>query len=80
MAAPHCNREVRAQLNRLVDAGNTVVAVGHDMRNIAGSDWVIDMGPGAGDKGGRIVVQGTPVTVVESADSRTGPYLAPFFA
>ena len=68
------------QLNRLVEAGNTVVVVEHDMRLIAESDWVIDMGPGAGDEGGRIVVQGTPATILKSSKSRTGPYLAPFFA
>ena len=68
------------QLNRLVEAGNTVVVVEHDMRVIAGGDWVIDMGPGAGDEGGRIVVQGTPATIMKSAKSRTGPYLAPFIA
>ena len=66
------------QLDRLVEAGNTVVVVEHDMRVVAGSDWVIDMGPGAGDEGGRIVVQGTPATVMHSEASRTGPYLRPF--
>jgi excinuclease ABC subunit A len=49
-----------AQLGRLVDAGNTVVVVEHDMQVIAASDWVIDLGPGAGDEGGKIVAQGTP--------------------
>ena len=68
------------QLNRLVEAGNTVVVVEHDMRLIAESDWVIDMGPGASDEGGRIVVQGMPATILKSSKSRTGPDLAPFFA
>ncbi|HUQ47126.1 MAG TPA: excinuclease ABC subunit UvrA [Gemmatimonadaceae bacterium] len=66
------------QLNGLVDAGNTVVVVEHEMRVVAGSDWVIDMGPGAGDEGGRIVERGTPQTVSQSSSSRTAPYLARF--
>ena len=48
------------QLQRLVDAGNTVVVVEHDMDVVAGADWVIDLGPGAGAQGGRIVAAGTP--------------------
>jgi excinuclease ABC subunit A len=67
-----------AQLDGLVDAGNTVIVVEHDMRVIAGSDWVIDMGPGAGDEGGQIVVAGPPAAVARSAASRTAPYLARF--
>ena len=67
-----------AQLDRLVSAGNTVIIVEHDMRVIAGSDWVIDMGPGAGDEGGRIVATGTPEQVAASKRSRTAPYLAEF--
>ena len=64
------------QLNRLVDAGNTVVVVAHDMRTVAQCDWVIDMGPGAGDDGGRVVIAGTPATVAAHAGSRTAPFLA----
>ena len=65
-----------AQLNRLVDAGNTVVVVEHEMRIVAQSDWVIDIGPGAGEQGGRVVAEGTPQQVAASAQSRTAPYLA----
>ena len=65
-----------AQLNGLVDAGNTVVAVEHEMHVIAASDWVIDVGPGAGVKGGSIVAEGTPHEVARSKQSRTAPYLA----
>ncbi len=65
-----------SQLARLVDAGHTVIAVEHDMQLIAGSDWVIDVGPGAGDEGGQIVAQGTPAQVAQATDSRTAPYLA----
>ena len=64
------------QLNALVDAGNTVVIVEHDMRVVAQSDWVIDLGPGAGDEGGRIVAVGTPIEVAASKGSRTAAYLA----
>jgi excinuclease ABC subunit A len=63
------------QLNRLVDAGNTVILVEHDMEVIAQSDWVIDVGPGAGDEGGRIVAQGTPQDVITVKESRTAFYL-----
>ncbi|HEX4884120.1 MAG TPA: excinuclease ABC subunit UvrA [Casimicrobiaceae bacterium] len=68
------------QLDGLVRAGNTVIVVEHDMRVIAGSDWVIDMGPGAGDEGGRIVVAGPPAAIAKSAASRTAPYVARFLA
>jgi excinuclease ABC subunit A len=69
-----------AQLDALVDAGNTVIVVEHDIRVIAASDYVIDMGPGAGDEGGRIVVAGTPREVAAARHSRTAPYLARFLA
>ena len=68
------------QLQRLVDSGATVIVVEHDMRVIAQSDWVIDMGPGAGDEGGRIVVAGPPSEVVRSKKSRTSPFLRRFEA
>jgi excinuclease ABC subunit A len=64
------------QLQRLADEGNTVVVVEHEMRVVAQSDWVIDMGPGAGEQGGKIVAQGTPEQVAKAKGSRTGPYLA----
>ena len=63
------------ELNRLVDAGQTVVVVEHDQRVIAGSDHVLDMGPGAGDKGGRIIAQGAPAQIAKAAGSVTGRYL-----
>jgi excinuclease ABC subunit A len=65
-----------SQLNRLVDAGNTVVLVEHDMRVVASADWVIDMGPSGGDKGGRVVAAGRPAEVASNPASRTAPYLA----
>src|SRR5690349_16690281 len=64
------------QLHRLVDAGNTVVVVEHDLDAIATADWVIDLGPGGGDAGGRVVATGTPTEVAEAAGSATAPYLA----
>jgi excinuclease ABC subunit A len=64
-----------AQLQGLVDAGNTVVVVEHDMRVASLSDWVIDIGPGAGEDGGRIVVTGTPQRIADHAASRTARYL-----
>jgi excinuclease ABC subunit A len=66
------------QLNRLVDAGNTVILVEHDMQVIAGSDWVVDIGPGAGEEGGKIVAKGTPREVANVKASRTAPYLSKF--
>jgi excinuclease ABC subunit A len=67
-----------AQLSGLVDAGNSVIVVEHDMQVIARSDWVIDIGPGAGDEGGRVVAAGTPADLVRARHSRTAPYLAQF--
>ncbi|OBF66467.1 ABC transporter [Mycobacterium sp. 852002-51971_SCH5477799-a] len=64
------------QLHRLVDAGNTVVVAEHDMRMAAGADWVIDLGPGAGSDGGRVVAAGPPKKVAQVKHSRTAPYLA----
>ncbi|GAA4014557.1 excinuclease ABC subunit UvrA [Hymenobacter fastidiosus] len=69
-----------AQLDGLVEAGNTVIVVEHDMRVVAGSDWVLDIGPGAGEEGGRVVAAGPPAEVAQAADSRTAPYLARFLA
>ena len=68
------------QLNRLVDENNTVIVVEHDMEVIAQSDWIIDIGPDAGEGGGRIVVQGKPEEVVKNKHSRTAPYLAKHLA
>ncbi|MDY6984712.1 MAG: ATP-binding cassette domain-containing protein, partial [Pseudomonadota bacterium] len=68
------------QLHKLVAAGNTVIAVEHDMRVVSESDWVIDLGPGAGDEGGRIVAQGRPADLATSSKSVTAKYLARFLA
>ena len=67
------------QLQALVDAGNTVVVVEHDISVIAVCDWVIDMGPGAGEKGGQVVAEGPPRLVSQSTTSKTAPYLRSIF-
>jgi excinuclease ABC subunit A len=64
------------QLATLVDAGNTVIAIEHELHVIVESDWVIDVGPGAGEEGGRIVAAGTPSEIAGVKESRTAPYLA----
>ncbi|RFM27293.1 excinuclease ABC subunit UvrA [Deminuibacter soli] len=63
------------QLDKLVEQGNTVIVVEHDMHVIAASDWIIDIGPGAGELGGKVVVAGTPATVAAAAKSKTAGYL-----
>ncbi|WP_445491586.1 excinuclease ABC subunit UvrA [Rhodopseudomonas sp. RCAM05734] len=63
------------QLDGLVASGNTVVVVEHDMDMVSASDWVIDIGPGAGDEGGTVVASGTPADVARSPESRTALYL-----
>jgi excinuclease ABC subunit A len=67
--------KLMAQLQGLVDAGNTVVVIEHELRVVAGADWVVDVGPGAGDAGGRIVASGPPREVAQADGSRTAPYL-----
>lgn len=66
------------QLQKLVDIGNTVITVEHDMRVVSESDWVIDMGPGAGEDGGKIVAQGRPREVAKVKKSVTAKYLSNF--
>ncbi|MFF4445776.1 ABC transporter [Streptomyces sp. NPDC001502] len=69
-------RVLLRQLHGLVDAGHSVVVVEHDMEVVAGADWVIDLGPGGGTAGGRVVAAGTPREVASATGSRTAPYLA----
>ena len=64
-----------SHLQHLVDGGNTVIIVEHDMRVVAEADWVIDMGPGAGAAGGTVVAAGTPEEVAAHTASPTAPYL-----
>jgi excinuclease ABC subunit A len=68
------------QLQRLVDDGNSVIVVEHDLHVIVQSDWLIDIGPGAGDEGGRVVAQGPPADIAKARGSRTAPYLGTLLA
>ncbi|MEO0019132.1 MAG: excinuclease ABC subunit UvrA [candidate division WOR-3 bacterium] len=70
------NRKLLATLKGLRDLGNTVIVVEHDEETILEADWVIDLGPGAGADGGRVVAQGTPADIKACPDSLTGAYLA----
>jgi excinuclease ABC subunit A len=71
--------KLAVQLDGLVESGNTVIVVEHDLRVVAASDWVIDIGPGAGEEGGRVVAAGPPAAVARGA-GRTAPYLARFMS
>nr|MCS5670201.1 excinuclease ABC subunit UvrA [Dehalococcoidia bacterium] len=62
-------------LHRLVDTGNTVILIEHNLDVIKNSDWLIDLGPGAGDKGGKLIATGTPEQLASNAKSFTGKYL-----
>ena len=70
-------RKLLEVLHRLVETGNTVVVIEHNLDVIKTADWVIDLGPGGGVNGGRIVVTGTPEEVAACPDSFTGQYLKP---
>lgn len=72
---PADTERLMKQLHALVDGGNTVIVVEHDMDVVSNADWVIDLGPGAGNEGGKIVVAGTPQDVAKSKKSLTAPYL-----
>ena len=62
-------------LHRLVDAGNSVVLIEHHLDLIKSADWLIDLGPGAGDKGGLVIAEGTPEELARMEHSQTGQYL-----
>jgi excinuclease ABC subunit A len=66
-------------LQRLVDAGNSVIVIEHNLEIVKSADWMIDLGPGAGDAGGQVIAQGTPEDVAENAQSLTGSYLKRMF-
>ncbi|HET9076942.1 MAG TPA: excinuclease ABC subunit UvrA, partial [Acidimicrobiales bacterium] len=70
-------RKLLGVLSRLVDQGNTVLVIEHNLDVIKTSDWIIDLGPEGGSGGGRVVVEGTPETVAKTSDSHTGRFLAP---
>ncbi len=62
-------------MNRLVDAGNTVIVIEHNLEVISQADWIIDMGPDGGSKGGQVVFEGTPQEIIHAEQSITGKYL-----
>jgi excinuclease ABC subunit A len=64
-------------LHRLVDAGNTVVLIEHNLDVIAEADWIVDMGPEGGSRGGLVVAEGTPEDVAANPESFTGAFLKP---
>src|SRR5436305_1035621 len=66
-------------LERLVDAGNSIIVIEHNMEVVKSADWIIDVGPGAGDAGGQVIAQGTPEDVAENGQSLTGYYLKRMF-
>jgi excinuclease ABC subunit A len=66
-------------LNRLVETGNTVILIEHNLDIIKAADWIIDLGPEGGDRGGRIIFEGTPADIVRAEGSYTGKYLKSFF-
>jgi len=68
-------RKLLEVLHRLVSRGNTVMVIEHNLDVIKNADWIIDLGPEGGDKGGKIVAQGTPEDVAKSPKSFTGKYL-----
>jgi excinuclease UvrABC ATPase subunit len=69
-----------AMLDRLVDAGKSVIVIEHHQAVMAHADWIIDLGPGAGHDGGRIVFEGTPAELVAGASTLTGEHLARYVA
>ncbi|MGH7610433.1 MAG: ATP-binding cassette domain-containing protein, partial [Candidatus Dormibacteria bacterium] len=67
-------------LHRLVDQGNSVIVIEHNLDVLKSADWLIDLGPGGGEAGGTVVAQGTPEQVAGDADSATGAYLEPLLS
>ena len=67
-------------LHALVDAGNSVVGIEHNLDVIKNADWIIDLGPEGGDAGGQIVAEGTPEDIVREKRSYTGQFLKPVLA
>jgi len=73
-------RKLLGVLDKLVEAGNTVIVIEHNLDVIKTADWIIDLGPEGGPKGGKIVAQGTPEQIARTRDSDTGRYLKPLLA
>ena len=68
-------RKLLEVLHRLVARGNSVVVIEHNLDVIKNADWIIDMGPGGGDKGGHVIAEGTPEDIAKNPKSATGEYL-----
>ena len=69
-------RKLLGVLNRLVDTGNTVIVIEHNLDVIKTADWVIDLGPEGGSRGGQVIAVGTPEQIAKVEDSYTGQFLA----
>jgi len=70
-------RKLLTVLGRLVDQGNTVLVIEHNLDVIKTADWIIDLGPEGGSGGGTVLVEGTPETVANTPESYTGQFLRP---
>ncbi len=73
-------RKLLEVLQALVDQGNTVVVIEHNLEVIKTADWIIDLGPDGGDGGGKLVAAGTPERIAAARGSYTGQYLAPYLS
>ena len=81
LCVPHNEREYRQLvklLDRLVDSGKSIIVIEHHLAVMAHADWIIDLGPGAGHDGGRIVFEGTPADLVAARSTLTGEHLADY--
>jgi excinuclease ABC subunit A len=70
-------RKLLIVLSRLVDQGNTVIVIEHNLDVIKTADWIIDLGPDGGSRGGTVIAEGTPEDIATNPASHTGRYLAP---
>jgi excinuclease ABC subunit A len=73
-------RKLLEVLSRLVDQGNTVIVIEHNLDVVKTADWIVDLGPEGGERGGRVVAEGTPEDVAATPGSYTGEVLAPVLA
>ena len=73
-------RKLLGVLQGLVDKGNTVIVIEHNLDVIKSADWIVDLGPEGGSGGGRVIAEGTPEEVAALEDSHTGRFLAPVLA
>jgi excinuclease UvrABC ATPase subunit len=71
-------KQLLALLDRLVDSGKSVIVIEHHLAVIAHADWIIDLGPGAGHDGGRVVFEGPPANLIAAKKTLTGEHLAAF--